>query len=142
MSRIDKVRSEFRARVAAGTAIAGVFGPTGLEDLALVTTDANGELVVATQGLAKGIIMTTEGKADSGVASFLTAAAGSMVTVFTACEIVDDGATVGDEYWSTAAGDVVTTEPVTPIQLVATVYNRDPAKGGTKTVYNIVSYSK
>lgn len=141
MSRPDKVTARFRGRVAAATAIAGVFGPTGDEDLALVKMDGNGELVLADQGEALGLIVTTEGKSDSGVANFLTAAAGSIVTVYTACEIVGDGATVGDEYWSTAAGDVVVAAPTTPIQKVGFVLNSDPIKGGTRTVFNIAPFS-
>ncbi len=142
MSRPDKITGRFRGVVAQATAIAGVFGPAGSEDLALVKMDGNGELVLATQGEAVGVIVTTEGKASSSVANFLTAAAGSVVTVYTHCEIVDDSATVGDEYWSTAAGDVVTVVPAgTPVQKVGVVLNNDPAKGGTRTLFNIVPYS-
>ena len=52
MSRPDKVYSRFRGVVKSDTAIAGVFGPTGAEDLALVKIDAGGELVLAGQGEA------------------------------------------------------------------------------------------
>jgi len=142
MSRPDKITGRFRGVVAQATAIAGVFGPAGSEDLALVKIDGSGELVLATQGEAVGVIVTTEGKASSSVANFRTAAAGSVVTVYTHCEIVDDGATVGDEYWSTAAGDVVTVVPgATPVQKVGVVLNNDAAKGGTRTLFNIVPYS-
>jgi len=141
MSRPDKVTSRFRGVVAQATAIVGVFGPAGSEDLALVKMDANGELVLAAQGDALGVIVTTEGKASSGVANFLTAGAGSVVTVYTHCEIVDDGATVGDQYWSTAAGDVVTVAPATPTQQVAWVMKNDPARGGTRTVFNVAPFS-
>ena len=142
MSRPDKITGRFRGVVAQATAIAGVFGPTGSEDLALVTLDGNGELILASQGDAIGVIVTTEGKADSSVANFLTAGAGTIVDVYTHCEIVGDGATVGDQYWSTAVGDVVTVEPVSPIQKVAVVLNNDTNKGGTRTMFNVVSYSK
>ncbi len=142
MSRPDKVTSRFRGVVAQATAIAGVFGPAGTEDLALVRIDANGELIVAVQGEAMGVIVTTEGKASSSVANFRTAAAGSVVTVYTHCEIVDDGGTAGDELWSTAAGDVVTVVPAgTPIQKVGMTLLNDAAKGGTRTLFNIVPYS-
>jgi len=138
MSRPDKVRAEFRGVVKSDTAIAGVFGPTGLEDLVLVKADSGGELVLATQATAEGLIVTTEGKADSGVANFLTAAAGAVVTVYTHVEIVDDSGVAGDELWSTAAGDVVTTVPAAGIvQPVARTILNDPAKGGTRTIYNI-----
>ncbi len=142
MSRPDKVTGRVRGVVAAATDLAGVFGPTGLEDLVLVTTDSNGELVVATQGEAFGLVVTTEGKADSSVAGFLTAGKGTAVTVYTHCEIVGDGASAGDEYWSTAAGDVVTTVPSTPIQKVGVTLASHADKGGTRSFYNIVPYSK
>ena len=142
MSRPEKVRAEFRGVVKSDTAIAGVFGPTGLEDIALVALDSGGELVLAAQATAEGVIVTTEGKADSGVANFLTAAAGAVVTVYTHVEIVDDGGTAGDKLYSTAAGDVVTTEPVAGnVQQVGVTVLNDPAKGGTRTIFNIAPTS-
>jgi len=137
MSRPDKIYGRFRGVVKSDTAIVGVFGPTGAEDLAFVTTDAGGELVLAGSGLAEGVILTTEGKADSGVANFLTAAAGAVVTVYTNAEFVDCGFTVGDKIWATAAGDAATTATAVPTQQVGFTVLNDPAKGDHRVVFNI-----
>jgi len=141
MSRPDKIYGRFRGVVKSDTAIAGVFGVTGSEDLALVKVDAGGELVLADQGEALGVIMTTEGKANSGVANFLTAAAGSVVTVFTNAEFLDCGFTVGDELWSDDAGDVATAATAVPTQKVGFTVLNDPAKGDHRVVFNIVAPS-
>lgn len=118
MARPDKVRVEFRGTVAAATDIDGVFGAgAGSEDLALVKRDANGQLILANQGEAEGIIWTPEGKADTGVANYLRAHAGSRVTVYSHAEFVDiEGdalLTEGAALWSTASGDVVAAAPGT-----------------------------
>jgi hypothetical protein len=141
MSRPDKVYARFRGVVKSDTAIAGVFGPTGAEDLAFVKVDAGGELVLAGQGEALGVIMTTEGKADSGVANFYTAAAGSVVTVFTSAEFLDCGFTVGDEIWSAAAGDAAIAATAVPTQKVGFTVLNDPAKGDHRVVFNIAAAS-
>lgn len=141
MSRPDKVTGRFRGVVADATPIAGVFGPTGAEDLALVKLDANGQLVVAGQGEAIGIIWTPEGKADPTVANFTTAAAGSVVTVYTHAEFQDTGDTAGDVLWSSASGGVVTTEPLAPIQPVAFCAAKDANKGGVTLFVNIAPAS-
>lgn len=135
MSRPDKIYSRFRGVVKSDTAIAGVFG-TGT-DLACVTVDANGELVLAGSGLAEGVIWTPEGKADSGVANFATAAAGSVVTVYTNAEFVDTGLTVGNKIWADAAGDVATSATAVPTQQIGMVVLNDPAKGGERFVLNV-----
>lgn len=141
MSRPEKIYGRFRGVVKSDTAIAGVFGPLGSEDLALVKVDAGGELVLAGQGEAEGIIMTTEGKADSGVANFLTAAAGAVVTVYTNAEFADTGLTAGDKLWSAAAGDVATAATAVPTQPVGMVVLNDPGKGGERLVVNIAPAS-
>lgn len=141
MARPDKVMGRFRGVVASD--ITGLFGTgdgAGLEDLVLVKSDAAGKLIVATQGTAEGVIWTPEGKAETGVANFFVAAAGTVMTVFTMAEFTD---TEGDatnfavavELWSTAAGDVVTAVPLTPIQKVARTYLN--IKGGVRTVFSI-----
>jgi hypothetical protein len=140
MSRPDKVTSRFRGVVGASN-IAGQFGPTGEEDLALVKLDANGELVVADQGEALGVIWTPEGKADPTVANFRSAISGSVVTVYTHAEFTDTGLTVGDELWSTTGGDVVTSAPITPTQKVGFVVNKDPNRGGENLVFSIAPWS-
>lgn len=135
MSRPDKVTGRFRGVVKSDTAITGLYG-TGA-DLVNVTTDAGGELVLAGQGLAEGVIWTPEGKADSGVANFNVAAAGTVVTVYTHAEFVDTGLTVGDKVWSDAAGDIATSATAVPTQQIGMVVLNDPAKGGERFVINI-----
>ncbi len=141
MSRPDKIYARFRGVVKTDTAIAGVFGPSGLEDMALVKVDSGGEIVLAGKGEALGAIITTEGKAHSGVASFRTAAAGAVVTVYTNAEFQDAGLTVGDEIWSIAAGDVQTSAPAVPTQKVGFTVLNDAAKGGHRLVINIAPAS-
>jgi hypothetical protein len=114
MARLDKTFVEVRATVKSDTAIAGVFGDDTNPNLACVALDANGELVLAGEGAALGVIDTTEGKADSSVPGFLSAAAGSVVTVFKVAqfvEVTDAGLTAGDPIYSAAAGDVATSPP-------------------------------
>lgn len=129
MARPDKVYASYRGIVSA-VAIAGQFGAAAAsEDLALVKRDGSGNLVVATQGDAEGIIWTPEGKASSSVASFLSAAAGAKMTVFTMAQFTDVegdlGLTAGAVLWSTAAGDVVFAVPAAPIQKVGFVMLND-----------------
>ncbi len=135
MSRPDKVYARFRGHVKADTAITGVYG-TG-SDLVNVTVNGSGDLVLAGSGLAEGVIWTPEGKADSGVANFNVAAAGSIVTVYTNAEFVGTGLTVGNKIWSIAAGDVQNSATSVPTQQIGMVVNNDPAKGGERFVVNI-----
>jgi len=135
MSRPDKVYARFRGHVKSDTAITGLFG-TG-SDLVCVTTDGSGDIVLAGEGLAEGVIWTPEGKADSGVANFNVAAAGAVVTVYTNAEFVGTGLTVGDKIWSTAVGDVQNSATSVPTQQIGMVVNNDPAKGGERFVVNI-----
>lgn len=111
MARPDKVYVRFRGVVAAN--LTGVFGST-VPDLICVDIDANGQLVAAAAGAAKGIIWTPEGKASPDVANFNVALAGSVMTVFTRAEFVSDvwaspALDDGDDVFSAASGDVATT---------------------------------
>jgi len=137
MARPDKVMGRFRGVVASD--ITGQFGnSSGNEDLALVKSDASGNLIVSVEGDAEGVIWTPEGKADPTVADFNVAKAGSVVTVFTLAEFSDIEAdtnfAAGDTLWSSAAGDIVTASPTTP-QRVAVCYANE--KGTERLVFNI-----
>ncbi len=83
----------------------------------MVRRDANGLLVVATQGTAEGVIWTPEGKASTAVANYYDAAIGSKMTVFMIAQFTDiegdAGLTDGAVLWSTAGGDVVFAAPGT-----------------------------
>lgn len=137
MARPDKVMGRFRGVIGA-TAITGQFGDATTPDLALVMSDASGTLVVATEGIAEGVIWTPEGKADPTVADFNVAAVGSVVTVFTLAEFSDvESETLfaaGDTLWSSAAGDAVIASP-TIKQRVGVVYANE--KGTERLVFNI-----
>lgn len=136
MARPDKIMGRFRGVVAA--AITGQFGDATAPDLALVMSDASGNLIVATEGIAEGVIWTPEGKASTEVANYNVAAAGSVMTVFTLAEFSDvESETLfaaGDTLWSSAAGDAVIAAP-TIKQRVGVVYANE--KGTERLVFNI-----
>lgn len=127
MARPDKVYTRFRGVVAAD--LTGVWGDTTTPDLICVDIDANGQLVAAGAGAAKGVIWTPEGKSDDSVADFNVALAGSVMTVFTSAEIVGTldatPLTAGDEVWSAAAGDVTETDPGVGGQMIGFMADSD-----------------
>lgn len=112
--RIDQAPEGGKFRATAASALDGVDGAWGLDDLLCVKFDANGELVAATAGACDGVIWTSEGrKQDSGVTE-TAIIGGRKYTVFTFAELVDtDTATgpaawvAGDVFYGTAAGDVL-----------------------------------
>lgn len=132
MARPDKVFVEFRGEIA--TAIGGTFGDS---DLVCVKSDSSGNLTLAGQGEAEGVIWTPEGKSDSSVANYKTATAGTEYTVFQVAQFVDtmdiaDGLSI----WSVASGAVSTSAPgAGTVQKIGTVYRND--NGESRLVINV-----
>lgn len=137
MARPDKVYVRFRGVVAAN--LTGVWGDT-VPDLICVDLDGSGLLVAAGAGLAKGVIMTTEGKASPDVANYNVALAGQPYTVFVSAEFVSDAwasptLTAGESIWSGAAGDVVDSVPANPAQKIAWMAASD--EGNPRLILNV-----
>ncbi len=130
MARPDKVYTRFRGVVAAD--LTGVFGDATTPDLIAVDIDGSGQLIAAGAGEAKGVIWTPEGKANTDVANYNVALAGSVMTVFVAAEIVETEFSAGDEVFSAAAGDSTTTGPG---QMLGFVVDSD--EGGDRLVLNV-----
>jgi hypothetical protein len=143
MARPDKVYTRFRGVVA--TAITGVWGDDAAPDLACVMLDASGNLVVADQGEALGVIWTPEGKAHDGVANYNVAAAGSVMTVFVQAEFVgafdentsSDAVTVGDLIFSDAAGATTVTPPAAPTQQIG--FMVASSEGDPRVILNVAT---
>lgn len=137
MARPDKVYVRFRGKVAAN--LTGVWGDT-VPDLICVDINASGLLVASAAGLAKGVIMTTEGKASPDVANYNVALAGDIYTVFVAAEFVSNAwasptLTAGEQIWSSAAGDVVDSVPANPAQKIGWMAASD--EGDPRLILNV-----